>query len=316
MKKEVLLFIALILASVFPLMPAILGDTLETVVSVANVAPYILRSEMYVFVNVGDDDNGYMSLSENSTVQVTCNGTIHDANGQSDISSLSGTLYDAGASNHADSDDNNKHYTNSSCVLFSGSGTTRGGECQFTVWYYANNATWQCNLSAVDSGSNENSTYKNRTIAKLIALMVPPDINFGNLNPGDTSGVNKTNITNSGNVDLGIKVYGYANNATTSPNAMNCTAGQDKNISLFYMHYNVTNPSCTGFSWTANYANLTNETNEVSWDSINLYQRQNDNIESKNTTCWVLKIPSGTEADVSGTCKGIISFTACEDGTC
>ncbi len=319
MKKEVLLFIVLIISSIIPLLPITLGDTLTAYVTVSNVKPYIMRDSITIEVSVGDQSAGYMTLSENSTAKILCNGTINDANGYADISSSSGTLYDTDSSNSQAGDDNNIHYTNSTCALFDGSGTTRAAQCSFSVWYYANNATWSCNMTAVDSASNQNSTYRNNTVAKLIALMVPNEMSFGSLNPGETA-VNRTNITNTGNINLGIKIYGYANDATTSPNAMNCTAGVDKNISLDYMHYNVTDvdtDTCGDFLWTANYWNLTNSTNEKNWTNTNrfyVFQRQNDAFESKNTTCWALKTPSGI--DISGTCKGIISFTACDNTNC
>ncbi len=93
-----------------------------------------------------------------------------------------------------------------------------------------------------------NSTEDNVQINTLIALSIPTDINFGTLDLGATSAVNKTNVTNAGNVAIDIKVYGYANNATDSPNAFNCTGGNDKNISLWYLRYNVTDniaPVCS-----------------------------------------------------------------------
>ncbi|OYT41054.1 hypothetical protein B6U80_02105, partial [Candidatus Pacearchaeota archaeon ex4484_26] len=175
--------------------------------------------------------------------------------------------------------------------------------------YFANNATWQCNATAYDS-SNLGSNTTNATINELIALDIPDDMDFGTLDFGATSPINKTNVTNAGNIQIDLKVYGYANNVTTSPNAFNCTGGADKNISLSYMHYNVTDPSCTGFSWAVNYWNLTNASNEKTWPNFDLGKQTQEGVLMRNYTCWVLKIPTPDKASLKGTCKGIISFTA------
>ncbi len=316
-----MLFMALILASLFPIIPVIYGDTLETVLTIANVPPYILRADINVFVNTGD---AAITLSENSTVQVQCNATLNDANGWQDISSLNGTLYNTHTATHGTANDNNFHYTNTSCNVFSGSGNIRAGVCEFTTFYYAQNSSaWQCNLTVYDAGvsgssaNSSNSTYGNFSVNALTALNIPATIMFGTMNPGDTSAINKTNVTNTGNTILDLSIYGYANNATDSPNAMNCTLGTNKNISLYFIRYNVTagrlnNCASADFSWTANYWNLTNLTNAKNWTQFTLPPRTVDAAggDAGNYTCWILKVPSAGESDIGGTCRGIISIAA------
>ncbi len=321
MRKEGAFFLALIAAVVLSLLPIIFADTITTTLTIANVAPFISRADINVFSTVGQSG---ITLSENTTVQVTCNATLNDPNGFGDISKLNGTVYNTHVASHGSANDNNNHYTNTSCGLIAGSGTTRGGECQFTAQYYADNSTaWQCNLTVYDagvegSGANlSNSTYGNFTVNALTALNVPSTLDFGTLNPGDTSAIQKANVTNTGNTIIDISTYGYANGQTDSPNAMNCTLGANKNISLYFMRYNVTagrlsNCASADFSWTANYWNLTNTTNAKNWTQFTLPSRTADAAggDAGNYTCWILKVPITSESDVAGSCRGIVSITA------
>jgi len=187
------------------------------------------------------------------TKNVFCNGTVTDEDGGGDVSVVNATLYDTDASSSGAADSNATHYTNQSCWLSSANGDFRSFECLFRVRYFANNQTWQCNATAYDSLNYQNSSRINATINELIALSVPATINFGTLAPGATSLVNKTNITNAGNILIDLNIYGYANDFTTSDNAMNCTtsAGVKNNISLYFLRYNVTDlPTCSNFGWT------------------------------------------------------------------
>jgi len=243
---------------------------------------------------------------------VFCNATLVDVDFFDSISSASAVLYDNSSSSPAASDDMSQHYTNNSCVLFAGSGNDRGVECSFAVAYYANNATWACNITATDNLTMSGSdNYDYSTINELVALNIPDNIDFGALSPGATSDVNKTNVTNFGNIEIDLKIYGYGNGQTTSPNALNCTGGEDKNISLYFLRYNVTDlPTCSNFGWTSNYRNLTNLSNEKTWPQFNLGKQNVEGTLMRNYTCWILKIPTASEATLGGTCKGIVSFIA------
>ena len=305
--KRLALIISFIIASLIPLFPVIFADTSTTTVSVVNDKPWILRADINIYKNVGDAS---IDLSENTTVQIFCNATVYDNNGYGDISTINATLHSNLTTGPGTADDNNNHYLNTSCTLFGGSGTSRGAECQFTVWYYANNATWVCNMSVIDSGVNFNSSIGYKDINVLAALNVPATIDFGTVTPGQNSSNVKVNVTNTGNDIIDLSIYGYANNFTTSDNAMNCTNGF--NISLGNMRYNVTArfgaAFCVpgDFNYTYGYWNLTNSSNAKNWTQFSLGERQNDALESRNETCWMLQVPVGA----GGTCRGIVSFSA------
>ncbi len=252
-----------------------------------------------------------VDLLAGSNLTVFCNATITDADGFAGVSSASGVLYDNVSSSSGASDARATHYTNSTCSLFSGSGDKRGAECAFSTAYYANNATWSCNVTATDNHSikgRQGVDYANMN--ELIALGIPDTINFGSVSPGGTSIINKTNVTNLGNKELDLSIYGYANNFTTSDNAMNCT--NNANITLGYLRYNITagaDPSfckAADFSWTANYWNLTNSSNAKNWTSFNLGKQNTEGTLMRNYTCWILQLPLG----VSGTCRGVVSISA------
>jgi len=266
------------------------------------------------FVTTLDDSTinpaNEVDLLAGSNRTVFCNATITDADGFAGISSASSVLYDNVSSSAGASDARATHYTNSTCSLFDGSGDKRGAECAFSVAYYATNTTWACNVTATDNHSisgRQGVDYS--TINELIALGLPDTISFGSVSPGGTSLINKTNITNLGNKELDLSIYGYANDYNQSDNAMNCT--NNVNISLYYLRYNASDfnalgVQCASLSWTANYWNLSNVTNARNWTNFNLGKQNVEGTLMRNYTCWVLQLPLG----VSGTCRGIVSISA------
>lgn len=272
------------------------------------------------------DDTAFFPVNEldllaGANLTVFCNATLADADGWEGIDSASAILYDNISSSSSGSDAMATHYTNNTCFLFDGvvGGGARRAECAFAVAYYSNNATWTCNITVSDNHSIVNSSVDYTSINKLIALNIPSSIDFGTLSPGAISFVNKTNITNFGNVEIDIKIYGYSNNQTNSSAAFNCTTsgGIKSNITLDRLHYNVTDTTgaqCTNFGWGSNSFNLTNQSNEKSWTNFNLGKQNVEGDLMNNYTCWVLRIPAIGEENINpaGVCTGVISFIASE----
>jgi len=264
-----------------------------------------------------------IDLNAFASKNVFCNGTITDLDGGGDILKVNATIYDAAASSAGVADANASHYTNQSCFLSAADGDFRHFECFFGVRYFANNATWTCNATAYDSQNFQNSSNLvtvNATINSLVALSIPATMNFGTLFLGDTSLINKTNVTNAGNKAIDISIYGYTFNQTNSSAAFNCTSttGIKSNITLDRFQYNVTDTTgaqCTNFGWGSNNFNLTNLSNEKSWTNFNLGKQTAEDTLMRNYTCWILQIPqTGEETiDPAGVCTGIISFTAVLD---
>jgi hypothetical protein len=249
-----------------------------------------------------------IDLTPATTRGVTCNATIRDLDGELGILSARAVFYDSVHSFQDESDDNNEHYTNNTCIidLSYGDAYEALATCLFDVWYYANNATWNCNVTTADNFTKNGSGYDSTYINTLIAIDVPSVINFDIVNANTVSNQNITNVTNYGNVAINLTLDGYGA-YDGDGRAMNCTLGAIKNISIEYEKYNLT-ASTTGSLTLAqleqNYLNLT-DTPTVK--KLNLNQRQNDALnEAWNATYWRIYVPTG----VAGTCSGIINFAA------
>lgn len=271
-----------------------------------------LNSPPNVSLVIVDDSNlipqNEIDLIPATTRKVVCNTTIRDEDGEDGIANVTAVFYDLSSSSPEASDDNNNHYTNSSCVI----DTAYGDEyealatCLFDVWYYANNATWNCNVTATDNQNLQDSGNDTIIIETLLALDVPPTIHFGTVNATYVSDENKTNVTNFGNVPINLTLDGYGT-IDGDGLAMNCTLGAIGNISIEYEKYNLTATtpgSLTLQEFEQTYINLT-DTPTVK--EFNLAQRQNDTYnEAWNTTYWRIYVPLG----VAGTCNGTINFAA------
>ena len=276
---------------------------------VTNTAPQI------TLITLDDDfvpSLGVIDLTALGTKNAFCNGTVTDVDGGAEISKVNATFYHVVSTGPTAADSNATHYTNQTCFLSAASGNNKFFECLFLTRYFANNGTWQCNATAYDASTFQ-SNISNATINTLAALSIPSSINFGSLDPGATSLVNKTNITNAGNIQIDLSIYGFANNATVSDNSFNCTStiGDIRNnISLYYLRYNVTDTTgaqCTNFNWTTTYWNATNISNAKNWTNFNLGKQTAEGTLMRNNTCWIVQIPPSIPAS---TCRGIVSISA------
>jgi hypothetical protein len=147
-------------------------------------------------------------LTAGGITAVTCNVTVEDYNGASDINYTSAVFYHSSSTPGA-ADDNRSHYTNTNCTETGAGGDFKNFTCEFNVTYYAYNGTWTCNATAFDArynGTGSNTT----TMFEILALNVTTQvIDYGNMSVGDTSGNRSANVTNLGNVDINVSVRGY-----------------------------------------------------------------------------------------------------------
>jgi hypothetical protein len=159
-----------------------------------------------------------------------------------------------------------------------------------------------------DTRAWNNTNSDTITVADLLAVLLPSTINYGTVNATSVSNENVVNVTNVGNVNLNLTLSGYAVSEGDGQ-AMNCTQGGIKNISIGYEKYNLTslNPGTLNLSqFEVNYTNLTG--NPVTKE-FNLYYRKNDSdygVDSINQTYWRIYVPTG----IGGTCRGNIVFGA------
>jgi hypothetical protein len=279
--------------------------TVITYLQVGSVAPEVL--------NVSFNAGGQITLQANTTRTITCEGLIRDWNNDSDIQTVVGVIYN---SSYGSPDDNNDHYTNSSCTINRSFGSWGGifdtnytavANCSFNMWYYSNPGNWTCNLWVNDSvGLNANAS-GSASVAELLAIGLPTDINYGVVNATYVSNENISNVTNFGNIKINLSLQGYA--VTQGDNySMNCSLGSNKNIPIYYEKFNLTTSTPGAIAnlaaFEARYMNLTGNVTIRRFDQE---YRHNDTFDDAvNQTYWRIYVPVG----VAGSCQGNIIFGA------
>jgi hypothetical protein len=203
----VFVYISVISAAVF-------ADDATTNATVTNSAPVASS----VVLNGGSA----ITLTSNTTTSITGTVDISDANGCSEISSVTATLYRSAVGSGA-LDDNRNHY---SIVCVSNGDCAGGGdlietyECNFDMYWYADPTDagsanegddWSLTVTPSDAeeGTSDTDTQEVNTLTSMILEI--GSINFGELELGtDTGPVNQdTPIVNCGNEALDVELSGY-----------------------------------------------------------------------------------------------------------
>jgi len=304
---EIFIFFMLIFSVLLPSFGRVLAGvgennvTVQTLLEVGNVYPEILS----VVIN----DGQAIDLVPNGTANVSVFAVIRDYNGENDIELANATFFD-NTVGYGNSDDNNNHYTNASCALDTGygDGFEVGANCSFTVWYYANNETWNATVEVTDNRSWTDIESNTTTMNVLLAFVLPDTINYGQVNATEVSLQRIANVTNAGNVLVNLSLSGYAYTVGDGW-AMNCSVGNVQNISIGYEQYNLTD-SNTSVLTLAEYDLIhKNLTSDPVVNGFDLFQRQNDTVQyvdDTNSTYWRIYVPIG----VAGNCTGNIVFGA------
>jgi hypothetical protein len=281
--------------------------SVRTTVNITDAMPEVL--------NITCNSGAAVTLTAGGTQNVTCliqirdynggntlNGTVDSGSGVSGVN-MSTFYHILNQSNEAD--DNNTHYTNSSCSL---TGIPNGyyvnWTCAFNVLYYANNGTWTVNATVHDRYNNRSfnvSGYQNVTINALYALNVTDVIDFGQMFVGETStSPVQANITNFGNMQINVSVYGYGSDNQTlySNYALICEV---RNLSLSTERYSISSAD----AWSA----MTPITaSSVQIINLTVDRRTNDNAEVRNATYWRLYVDPASNP--FGQCNGTVVFSA------
>jgi hypothetical protein len=311
-KEKPYIIIALIIIMIMAITPqtsdiTAYNQTVIARVNVTNSGPNLYRVEITSPLVPIDLTAGGVTI-------VVCNGTFRDINGYDDIIDVNATFYQNTFASDA-TDDGNNHYSNTSCLVGGNTCTAIPDSnnlngsciCQFAVQYYANNGTWQCNMTITDDGgieSSENSSFV--TINEVLGIDVETTtLDFGNLSVSQTSDPTRQNVTNVGNVPINITVRGYGgDNETIGQNvSMICdsSAGALANITFDYMRLDTINS--TDY---ADMINITNQTKQIADLTIPKRTTNSSYGNSSNSTFWRLKIPP----EAGGICNGTIIFGA------
>ncbi|MBR9705073.1 hypothetical protein GOV12_06690 [Candidatus Pacearchaeota archaeon] len=282
--------------------------TVTTYLEVGTVAPEILNVSI-------ENGSSSITLIPNSTKAISCVGLIRDYNNETNIHNASAEFY-INTSSYGDSDDNNTHYTNSTCIVNRSFNNWSGvdddsyhalANCTFQIQYYANGGIWNCTIYINDSDGLNATGNNSINVSDLIAIDMPNSISYGTVNATYMSLENVTNISNAGNVGINLSLKGWAIDEGDG-NAMNCSQGSIRNISVEHEKFNVTNSTAgilTLNQTILNYTNLTS-TSTVIFE-FPLLARINDGYnDAANATYWRIYVPSG----VAGSCQGNIQFGA------
>ena len=173
-----------------------------------------------------------VDLSAGETTAVTCQGVVRDYDGENDTLSVYGEFFDTISSAFGNLDDNNDHYTNSSCFLNHSYGNINETQfiCNYYVTYYASSNSWNCTVKGADyliNHSASNTTFIN----PLMAIELPSTIDYGLLDTSVMSNESVVNITNKGNVVVNLTLEGYA--VSRGDNlSMNCSDGMNISVNF------------------------------------------------------------------------------------
>jgi hypothetical protein len=295
----------------FDFAQAVIGNpnaTVATYLQVGNVYPEVLN----VSVDAGSST---ITLIPNSTRMTWCAAVVRDYNGEADINQVNATFYTVNSSSFAASNDNNYHYTNTSCVIntsfgsfnsYSDDAYTALANCTFNVHYYAVPESWECQIFANDSYGWQANDSDNINVNSLLALGLPNLINYSTVNATFVSDEQNATVENLGNVRLNLSLEGYARTVGDGY-AMNCSLGSVQNISIQYEKYNITNTNFGALTHTQTLANYTNLSTTAVIRNFNLTARFNDTVsEAVKLSHWRIYVPIG----VAGTCNGNIIFGA------
>ncbi|MFA6073389.1 MAG: hypothetical protein WC758_04715 [Candidatus Woesearchaeota archaeon] len=235
-----------------------------------------------------------ISLNAGGLKEFNCTSLVRDWNGFNDVTGVNATFYfNQNASN--DPDDQNVHYTNSSC--------TEGGNdglylvnytCAFYVSYFANNGSWNCNATAIDQRNYTGSGIKAVNISALYAVNVTDIIDYGNLSVTDYSDNITATITNFGNRAINVSVLGYG---LTQGDGLGFVCAQGTNISIENQRF-----SSSAQPWASKTVlGITNKDL-----GLTLAQQTDEIVQVTAESYWQLYVPPNP----FGVCTGTVRFTA------
>jgi hypothetical protein len=268
-------------------------------------------------VNITCNNRTSITLNAGTTQSVVCIVQIMDFNGGNTINGTMGSGVNATfyyyLNQSSNPNDNNVHYTNSTCSQNgSANGYLVNWSCAFDVWYYANNGTWRLNATVTDT---HNWYYRgglnftvwgvgNATINSLYALNVTSLIDYGQLAVGDTSAPVTANVTNFGNMNINVTVFGYGNDTDSVSNRNLAMACEQRNISISNERYSLS--SATAYDAMTMLAGVSTPAPQIS--GLTIMQQTNDSQQVINSTYWRLYVNVSTNP--FGICNGTVVFSA------
>ncbi len=261
----------------------------NTTVNITNSAPLVLDVSLQTPITLVAYDNK----------TVYCNVSVFDFD--NDTLTVNATMYIQGVTSTNSPDDGNDHYSNTSCSRLTPQDRYMNYTCSFGLKYYANNnSNWRCNATVIDpDNAFTTNISQTATIFPLVAIKIPPLLDYGDVAVNQISSDTIANITNAGNRNANISVEGYGNTPGDGF-AFICDFGT---IALSYERYNI--------SMNSTYTNMYQLTGTTAMiPRFYVPQRTSEILDSTNITAWKVQIPVGA----GGVCNGKILFTASDRG--
>ena len=302
-KKEYILttiFVLLLVGIILPMAiaPNTVGNnhknvTVNTYVNITNAKPEVLNVTIYESTNTSFFN---VTVTAGSTKKVYCNATVRDWDGFNDIVNATGILWHLVNSSENASNDNSTHYTNSSCTLNASLSAYVGWYvCAFDVWYYANNGTWNCNVTVFNSYNFKSAYNNSTTVQPLYAINLSEGIDFGSVESLIPSNNISVSMTNFGNMLINVSIQGYA--LIIGDNVgMNCS--------------DHTNISISNIKFSTNSSHIFSDKNSLNGSIQNLdlqIPKQTGVTQIVNNTYWQISPDAGS---LNRVCGGYVLFTA------
>jgi len=248
-----------------------------------------------------DSEAESVVLTENTTKNVVCAGTVTDADGYADITSVTAKLYRSGVGAGAE-DDNDVHYTltgDANCVPSGGSGTTETYTCTFAVYYYADPTdagqyeaqNWVCQMTPSDDKGAGTPDTDDIEMNSLSALDSSGVYNFGSLLPEATStGEHTSTVTNTGNIAIDAEISGGA----MTCNVLGSIPVGNQKYDTSYCEYGACSYTLSG---------------TPTQRELDLPITESGNVPVTDLTYWQVSVPTGSE----GYCSGSTTFSPVVD---
>jgi hypothetical protein len=227
---------------------------------------------------------------------VTCNGTLLDLDGSSDLARVNATLYSQIYSSTEKPNNRSIHYSNSTCRIKDPAGNAADFVCGFDISYYALNGTWACNATVTDTINASNSSQIPSDMNQLLAIGINPVVlDYGNLQVKQESIDYSVNITNYGNMLLDLEIFGYSS-FDDDGLAMNCSRG---NITVNWERFDL--------AYGTNFASMITLGIISAPNSVNFnLPPSTESATSYKGIYWKIRVPEQT----GGRCSGKVVFTA------
>jgi len=289
-------------------------NTSQTTVSLGNSLPVV------EFVNCSDDGSGYtdpmVQLLGGTTKIVTCNATVTDPNGGSEIniSTPKGVFFDNATKgistcNYLIGAANIDCYRNNSCTWLGRiNESSQYVECKFSVWYNAKNTTsasdiWFGHINITDIMGGVGGNNDSIEMEGLLAIGVSGVLSFGT----KVAGVNDSTV-GTGCGGCNDDIYNYGNVPFKIQTNGSDMSGTSCSIPRSNLHVNLTDNGL----YSQSYALTAVTSDSVSalgafrvWPNLTASVSDPTSPPS-NTTYWGLGVPVGQ----SGTCQSTVWFLA------